>query len=169
MRSPTALQNSRQQFTIHAVEFACMRHQLLRIFILPHDLSEHELHRRQMLGDKVVVVVNQLLDLLALIEPKEYVRINLVGREEVLQGYAKQMLFAVKVPEDERFAHLRGACHLCQGSGGIPLVGKEPCCPLENPFSRTHYSTVGEKKLAVNALGLAKRLGAGYQAASAAG
>src|SRR5438094_9273831 len=65
------------------------------------------------------------------------------------------MLFAFEVPKDECLAHLRGARHLCQGSGRIPLVGKEPRRHRENSFSRTHGSTVGEKKLAVNASGLA--------------
>src|SRR5438552_8453490 len=68
------------------------------------------------------------------------------------------MLFAFEVPKDECLAHLRGARHLCQGSGRIPLVGKEPRRHRENSFSRTHGSTVGEKKLAVNASGLAGAL-----------
>jgi len=80
------------------------------------------------------------------------------------------MLFAVKVPEDERFCSPAQRVPPVPGKWRIPVVGKEPRCPLENPFSRTHGKHGKRKKTSLSTrMGLAKRLGPGYQAASAVG
>ena len=111
---PPPFENSREQPAVDVVERTGARDHLLRILVPAHHLRQDELHRVQVLGDKVVVVINQFLDLFTFSEPKEHLSVNFIGREEVLQGGAKQVFLAVKVPQDERLADPRSACDLGQ-------------------------------------------------------
>ena len=72
----TLLKNRGQELLIDLVEGADMINHFFGILFLSDDLSKNKLHRRQVLCDELVIIVNQLLKLLAFIEPLQACSIN---------------------------------------------------------------------------------------------
>src|SRR5215813_6915808 len=104
-----------------------------------------------MLGDKIVVIVNKLLNLPSLIQTLEHVIVDLVGSQEMLERSTKKLLFAFKVPQDKRFTDACGAGHLRKRCISVSVGGEKLYRRLKNLFTRIHFCTVRKKSHSVNA------------------